>query len=443
MAKFNPSLHPRGPNGRFTRSYAKQMSALDGRKESKVRSGFKAKVFAGAEDARAYLSNLFGTRKSGGGPGDAVAPGSGLSDLINSGAFTKANQTLRSGKTGPEADSVEALMRPLPDDLQLFRQVPRDKLGGASGDPTSLKNFKVSDAGYFPTTIAPTQPGPDTVQMKISAPAGTPAAVDPDSGQVVLGGGVEMAVGDVQVQPDGSTSMDLVVLPDGDAPPRSNGSTAPSPEPASSETAPRSFAERVSGSRRDTEALSATPLNLLDPDGPPPLTPEQERGLDSYQSEDYRGINHILRGGDEARLADFYLTPEGVQQTIAAVDSAMEQSRLADEIVTLRGIRNAEMIFGDRIGGDLSGMEWNEDAYVSTTTDEDVAYGFIQRSAGQPVIMRMIVPPPTGAIQLSDDTYESEVMLQRGLRMRVVADNGVNEDGVRMLDIEVIPPDGT
>jgi hypothetical protein len=306
--------------------------------------------------------------------------------------------------------------------------------------------MKVSDAGYFPATIAPQKTGPGTVQMSIQAPAGTPAAVDPDTGQVVLGHGAEMAVDSVDTGPDGSTRMDLVVLPTaGDSAPEdptSPAAAADSGPPAMQATHEgRPFGQRVAEAQSDQQALAATPLNLLDPDGPPPMTREQERGLDSYQSEDYRGINHVLRGGDEAELAGYYLTPEGVQQTISAVDSAMEQSRLAQEIVTLRGIRNADILFGDRIDGDLSGAEWREDAYVSTTTDEDVAFGFIQRSAGHPVIMRMVVPPGTGAIQLSDHTYESEVMLQRGLRMRVVADNGVNEDGVRMLDIEVLPND--
>ena len=436
---FNPALHPRGPNGRFTRSYARQMSALDGVKAKKAKAGFRAKVLKGAEDARNYLRGLSGVKsgKNGGG---------GIKQHLDSGALGRANETLRAGKTGPEVQVIDKEMRPLPDGLDLYRSVPAKKFGNV--DPKSLNGMLVSDAGYFPTTVAPTRAVPGNVQMHIKAPAGTPAAVDPDSGQVVLGHGAQLAVDSVDVTPGGSTRMDLVVLPDADGgapdPPSAPtpDATPNAPDGATAEQATpeaRPFGRRVAEAQSNEQALAATPLNLLDPDGPPAMTREQERGLDSYQSEDYRGINHILRGGDEARLADFYLTPEGVQQTIAAVDSAMEQSRLADEIVTLRGIRNAEMIFGDRVGGDLSGMEWNEDAYVSTTTDEDVAYGFIQRSAGQPVIMRMVVPPPTGAIQLSDDTYESEVMLQRGLRMRVVADNGVNEDGVRMLDIEVLP----
>jgi hypothetical protein len=59
--------------------------------------------------------------------------------------------------------------------------------------------------------------------------------------------------------------------------------------------------------------------------------------------------------------------------------------------------------------------------------------------------MRLLVPAGVGAIEISGprdpDTLEgeSEVLLQRGLRMRVVADHGVDARGVRQLDVEVIP----
>lgn len=439
MAKFNPALHPRGPNGRFTRSYAKQMSALDGRKASKTKGGFKAKLFQGAEDARAYLSNLFGTRKSSGEGAASPAPaGSPLADLISSGSFTKANQTLRSGKTGPEADSVKALMKPLPDDLQLFRQIPRDKLGGASGDPTGLKNFKVSDAGFFPTTIAPTQPGPGTVQMKISAPAGTPAAVDPDSGQIVLGDGVEMAVDDVQVQPDGSTSMDLVVLPDGSAPAgrADPGATAPAsveaPDSNRSPAAP-DFDQRLADARAGDDALASAPANMLNAESG--LTREQFDAVDEYRDIFYTGVNNALRGGP---------TNDEVQARIDHMDAAMEASRLTSDVVTYRGLMNASIMFGDRLGGDLTGMEWDEQAYSSTSASRDLAEEFATNThdLSRSVVMRMLVPAGTGGITLSDANNESgyppesEVLLQRGLRLRVVADNGGTP---RQIDVEVVP----
>lgn len=222
---FNPALHPRGPNGRFTRSYARHMNSLDGTKKDKVKASWKSKAFKGAEDARTYLRGLLGGGKSNKGTGSptkgAGSPTSPLRGFVDSGALGRANESLRAGKTSPEVQVIDKEMKPLPDSLDLYRSVPAKKFG--SVDPKSLEGMKVSDAGYFPTTIAPTKPVPGNVKMHIQAPAGTPAAVDPDSGQVVLGHGAELAVDSVDVSPDGSTEMSLVALPgtgqgDGDAP---------------------------------------------------------------------------------------------------------------------------------------------------------------------------------------------------------------------------------
>lgn len=439
MGLFNAALHPRGPNGRFTRSFARDMSALDGVKAKKVKAGFHGHSFHGPDDAHTYLSHLSGVKAPGKGGG-----GGGIRQYLDNGTLKTANDALRAGKGDHTAvHAIDATMKPLPDDLQLFRTVPQTKFGKV--DPKSLEGMKVSDAGYFPATIAPQKTTPGTVQLHVQAPAGTPAAVDPDSGQVVLGHGAEMAVDSVDTSPDGSARMNLVVLPASDTPTPGTGGPPQLPEPSpppERPTEPRPFHRRVAESLSEVDALTSTPLNLLDPDGPPPMSPEQERGLDSYQSEDYQGINYLLRGGNEADLGRWYLDGPRVRATIAAVDSAMEQSRLPQEITTLRGIRNPERLFGDRAGGDLTGMEWTEEAYVSTTTDPEVSDGFARGGGENPVVMRMVVPSGVGAIQLSDHTYESEVMLQRGLRMRVVADNGIDADGVRRLDIEVIPPNG-
>ncbi len=51
---------------------------------------------------------------------------------------------------------------------------------------------------------------------------------------------------------------------------------------------------------------------------------------------------------------------------------------------------------------------------------------------------RVLVPKGTHAIDLSTN-MEDELLLQRGLRLRVVRDYGVS-DGVRQMDVEVIVP---
>lgn len=209
-APFKEAQHPRGPNGRFTRSFARIMSALDRKKRDKAKHDFTPKGLKGPDDARTYLSHLSGTK------------GPQIREHIASGALGRATEALRAGKADvPEMHQIDAAMHPLPDGLDLYRSVPAKKFGAV--DPKSLDGMKVSDAGYFPTTIAPQKAGPGTVQLHVQAPAGTPAAVDPDSGQVVLGHGTEMAVDSVEVGPDGSTRMDLVALPQ-------SGEDAPSPD---------------------------------------------------------------------------------------------------------------------------------------------------------------------------------------------------------------------
>jgi hypothetical protein len=229
VGTFNATLHPRGPNGRFTRSFARHMSSPDGVKAKKVKAGFHAHTFHGPDDAHTYLGHLSGVKT----PGKAGG-GGGIRQYLDNGTLKTANEALRAGKTdNPAVHAIDATMKPLPDDLQLFRTVPASKFGKV--DPKSLEGMLVSDAGYFPATIAPQKGGPGTVQLHVQAPAGTKAAVDPDSGQVVLGHGAEMAVDSVDVAPDGSTRMNLVALPSEgvSAPAASTGDPGPgNPPPA-------------------------------------------------------------------------------------------------------------------------------------------------------------------------------------------------------------------
>jgi len=442
---WNPALHPRGPNGRFTRSYARHMSSLDAQKATKAKAGFKARVLKGADDARKYLQGLSGV-KSGKSSG-------GIKQHFASGALGRANESLRAGKSGPEVQVIDKEMKPLPDGLDLYRSVPMKKFGNA--DPASLKGFVVSDAGYFPTTVAPTKPVPGNVQLHIQAPAGTPAAVDPDSGQVVLGHGAQLAVDSVDVTPDGSARMDLVVLPDaGDNAPGAPGAPtanpdAPSdapeppvtspPTPAAESptvTPPASFDQRLADARSGDDALASAPANMLNPDSG--LTPEQFEAVDDYRDIFYTGVNGALRGGP---------SDDEIQQRIDHLDAAMAASPLTSDIVTYRGVMNASHMFGDRLNGDLTGMEWDEQAFSSTSTDRNMADEFATGSSdtSRAVVMRVLVPAGTGGITLSDSDQEavgyypeSEILLQRGLRMRVVADNGGTP---RQIDVEVVPID--
>lgn len=192
------------------------------------------------------------------------------------------------------------------------------------------------------------------------------------------------------------------------------------------------FAQAATGQK----ALDASPLalDLVDWAGDRQLT-----ALVAYRNNDYEAINRQLRSGT---------TGPAHGHLIEQMDAALEGSRLTDDVVVFRGIGDGRVAFGDRIDGDLTGVSWTERAFVSTSVDEEIAreFAFDANPGAGHVLLRLVVPEGTGAVRLSgirlsaitEDVAEGELLLQRGLRMRVVKDYGV-VDGVRRLDVEVLP----
>lgn len=211
MAGFNSDLHPRGPNGRFTKSWTKALSAADRKKAKRTRAAFKA-----ADFDTTSLSAWKGTLT-----GDEL----GAVDRFTAGDWKSINADLRAGHAdGPDIPHLDSAAHPLPHDVELHRQVPLHILGGV--DPEKLVGRKVKDAGYAPTTVTPTAvTDPATVRMHISAPAGTLAFGTGEPGEVVLARDTELAIESVTPDGNGGYDMQLVVLPK----PRRK---APEPAPA-------------------------------------------------------------------------------------------------------------------------------------------------------------------------------------------------------------------
>lgn len=422
--KWNPSLHPRGPDGRFTKSSARPATPKQKKRINYVRNGPKPKPFRTPKEASAGLSRT------------STAPAESLPKLH------ETNQSLRAGQPAPD-NALAASMAPIPEAMTMYRSVPRSEFGNVP--PEDLRGFVVRDAGFFPASAAPTHPVPGEVRMTIDVPAGTHAAGSPDTHELIIDAGTEMSVDDVTTSPDGTTEMHLTALPpEGTETPDSPGDTTPVAEPDTvapdtSESAP-SFDDRVAAAATDEAARAAAPGSLIR-SSDPPLTDEQRYALEDYGADNFEPINRMLRGGDPEQ-GNVYADRETTQAWIDDIDSAMEQSRLTEEIQTWRGMANARRLFGNRLDGDLTGMEWREDAYVSTSADREVSQDFAEAGGGDRVMMRVVVPAGVGGIEISGTTGvlpESEVLLQRGLVMRVVADNGPDENGVRQLDVEVVP----
>lgn len=209
------------------------------------------------------------------------------------------------------------------------------------------------------------------------------------------------------------------------------------------------------------------------------------RALSEYEGVEYQTTNTTLRGGyrkadpGDARMQEYQERREReVAERVADIDQTMSASRLTSDVEVERVIQHGAKVFGDdwyrgvidwkekdfdeqdrqferwEAGErpNLTGMKWREKGYVSTTADPAVTKLYGDRfkranssSEGEPVAMTIRVPKGTGAVQLSPiahgpkgPTSEAELLLQRDLNFVVTADHGIDESGVRRLDIEVV-----
>jgi hypothetical protein len=187
--------------------------------------------------------------------------------------------------------------------------------------------------------------------------------------------------------------------------------------------------DRYATAAREGDALAAARavLGRRDHPGQVSVTRAQADALRDYVSSLYYAVNGQLRRGDLDPL---------VARRVERIDAVMARAGLDRDVVAWRGIAHAEKPFGDRLAGDMTGYTWREDAYVSTSAVRRQAQAFTYHE-GQ-VLMRLLVPRGTGAVRLSGQYDQAELLLRRGLHLRVVADRGVSPDGYRLLDVEVI-----
>ncbi|WP_250029782.1 hypothetical protein [Paractinoplanes maris] len=197
---FNPAQHPRDRFGRFTKSRTVKASATDRKAAREVAEQFAPKQLS-RQERGTYLQQIASRQPEG-----------AFADVL------EANRALRSGRDSDAAKRVDAAMTELPDDVLLSRAVPLSAFGNT--DPASLAGMKVRDAGFAPTQFGAVRPAGGQVRMHIAAPAGTKAAVNPDTGEVVLDRDTEMVVAKVAKNEAGGHDMWLTVLPKQGAKPR-------------------------------------------------------------------------------------------------------------------------------------------------------------------------------------------------------------------------------
>lgn len=204
--------------------------------------------------------------------------------------------------------------------------------------------------------------------------------------------------------------------------------------------------------------------------------------LSEYEGLEYDVTNKTLRGSFSKADPNDPRTVKReaeVKARVADIDKTMAVSPLSDDVVVHRGITKGDKVFGsDAWHGDvvdwddfdhgtdrwkagerpnLTGLKFRDKGYLSTSADPRVADEFVARKVrfqrgagtpgleGEPVVMRIKIRKGTGAVRLGDlspagktPTTSAEIMFRRGLNMRVTADHGVDEGGIRRLDIEEI-----
>lgn len=226
-------------------------------------------------------------------------------------------------------------------------------------------------------------------------------------------------------------------------------------KPAAKPAKPTGFESRLAAADKDAKALDAVPITLrtgrsarLEGQLPDDWTRARHTAaadsLEEYQGGSYATINDLLRSGK---------TEDYVQEWVDGVDDAMSISKLPRDTVVYRGIRRPEVVFGAAWKGSDSkvGLTWRDDGFTSTTVDRRVVDDpeFSGKANEDAAIFRIVAPAGTSAIRLSDMappggkitgvSEEAEVLLQRGLTYRVVADHGYDASGKRTLDVEVVP----
>lgn len=179
----------------------------------------------------------------------------------------------------------------------------------------------------------------------------------------------------------------------------------------------------------ERDPLDAAPIDLYASPRPEALTNRMYRALNGYRDDEYTAVNGQLRGGPE--------TPASTKQ-VAAIDDAMQASLLSRDVQVFRGLADARSMFGNRVDGDLTGLQWREDGYLSTSTDLGVANRFAEDGLrdGSPMLMQILVPAGTPGVGMSGP--EAELLVDRGHTISVVRDRGV-VDGVRQVDVQVGP----
>jgi hypothetical protein len=163
---------------------------------------------------------------------------------------------------------------------------------------------------------------------------------------------------------------------------------------------------------------------------------DAKNALMSYTGSGYIDINEALRTAD----ASGELPGGVIGSRIKSIDAAMQHSKLDRDVLIYRGISNGAAAFGQHWSHSKSlvGLEAYDPGYASHSTEYSTSKSFAGSGSGS-VVFRVLARKGTPAISAHGGTHssENELILPRGMKLRVVADNGW-QNGARQLDVEIV-----
>lgn len=198
------------------------------------------------------------------------------------------------------------------------------------------------------------------------------------------------------------------------------------------EQAQANWDSSISKAKREQDALDQAAWGVDRLPRPVEFTREWRRAVNQYTGRWYSEINNLLRGQKLQQAEDRSIV-EGYAAEMDAAFTATPAN--AQPVEVFRGISDPRSMFGKLLDNDMTGLEWSEKAYVSTTVLERRTRTFLGQNG---LLLRILVPAGTRMIEGSELNAEAELILNRGGRMRVIRDNGIDGNGHRRMDVEFV-----
>ena len=158
----------------------------------------------------------------------------------------------------------------------------------------------------------------------------------------------------------------------------------------------------------------------------------------------HHAVAHYTNGAySSLNLSAAKMAPgEKASGEVKAIDAAMKAAGPIDkDVVLFRGVKHIQKIFGaDFDPENMVGKSWVQKSYSSTSSNQSTAEGFASHMGNNSMVMRILVRAGQAAGVGGTGGHhesESEVILERGVHYRIVADYGVI-NGSRRFDVEII-----